>query len=88
MKRLLQALAVLPLLAATASAEPLQLTNAQMDQVSAGYFELDVSNTSVTMVSIFQRPYLTDTTANTLTCSNCYLLIVTPTFSVASHFGP
>ena len=88
MKRLLHAFAVLPFLVATAAAQPMQLSNDQMDKIHAGYFELDLSNTSATIVSIFQRPYLTDPTPNTISCPSCFLLIVTPTFSVASQFGP
>ena len=88
MKKVLSGLVALALLAAPALAQPTRLSDKQMDKVSAGHFELDVSNTSVTMVSIWQRAYLTDPTPNTLTCSTCYLLIVTPTFSVSSQFGP
>jgi len=87
-KGILAGLAVLPFLAASALAEPMQLSNEAMDKVSAGFFELDASNTSLTIVSIFQRPYLTDPTPNTITCPSCYLLIVTPTLSVAAQFGP
>ena len=88
MKGLFGGLAALPFLAAAAMAQPLQLTDSQMDRVSAGFLEVDVGNTSLTIVSIFQRPYLTDPTPNTIGCAGCYLLIVTPTISVAAHFGP
>ena len=94
MKKLVHALAVLPLLAATAAAEPTQptqptqLSDNQLDKVSAGFLEIDVSNTSLTAISIFGRPFLTEPTGNFLTCPGCFLLIVTPTFSVGSQFGP
>jgi len=96
MRRLLHGLAILPFLGGAAWSEPpqltksdpIRLTSAQMDKVSAGFFEIDRSNTSVTMVDIFQRAYLLEPTGNTLSCSTCYLLIITPTISVASQFGP
>jgi len=87
-KGILAGLAVLPFLAAGALAEPMQLSNAQMDKVSAGTFLLEQSNTSVTIISIFQRPYLTDPTPNTITCPSCYLLIISPTLSIGAQFGP
>jgi hypothetical protein len=89
MKRLFHTLAVLPFLAGTALAQqPVQLTSQQMDQITAGFLEIDLSNTSATAVSIFQRPYLTDSTPNGITCSGCYLSINSPTLSVAAQFGP
>ena len=91
------ALLLLPFFAATAFAgpaalpgkkpAPAQLTDAQLDKVSAGFLEIDRSNTSLTVISIFQTPYLTDPTPNTITCPDCYLLIVSPKFSIASSFG-
>jgi hypothetical protein len=87
MKRLFRGLAALPLLAGTVLAQPMQLTDKQMDKVSAGFLEIDVSNTSLVVVSLFFRPYLLDETPNTIGCSTCYLLMVNPTFSVAAHFG-
>jgi hypothetical protein len=89
MKRILRGIGTLPFLAGIALAqEPMQLTNQQMDMVTAGFLEIDVSNTSATAVSIFQRPYLTDPTPNSIACPGCYLLINTPTVSVAAQFGP
>jgi hypothetical protein len=77
------------LIASVALAQPpVQLTSEQMDKVTAGFLEIDVSNTSATAVSRFQRPYLTDPTPNFITCPGCYLLINSPTFSVAAQFGP
>lgn len=88
MNKWLYGLAALPFLAAPALAQPLQLSDAQMDKASAGHLYIDGSNTSLTITSIWQRAYLTDPTPNTISCSSCYLLIVTPTLSVASKFGP
>jgi hypothetical protein len=83
MKRLLFGVAALPLLAGIALAhEPVQLTNTQMDKVTAGFSlrEIDVSNTSWTQVSIY---------SSALTpCSECFLSISNPAFSVESKFGP
>jgi hypothetical protein len=75
MKKLLCGLAVLPLLSATAFAQPdvrmsgsqpVLLNEAQMDTVTAGWSlrELDVSNTSVTFVSVYGPP---------VSCTGCYL---------------
>jgi len=89
MQRLLYGLAALPLLFGGPSlAQPIQLSNAEMDQVSAGFFELDTSNTSVTAISHFNRINFLTPTPNTITCSSCYLLLNSPTFSVASQIGP
>ncbi len=86
MKSLIYGLAALPLLAGAAFAQqPIPLTSAQMDQITAGHFEEDVSNTSITAVSIFQRPYLTDPTPNGISCANCYLVINSPTISVVAE---
>ena len=87
MTRLLYSLAALPIFVTAALAQPMQLTDRQLDKISAGYFEIDVSNTSLTIVSIWFRPSLYDeTTPNLIVCPTCYLLIVNPVFSVASHF--
>jgi hypothetical protein len=86
MKSLVYGLAALPFLAGAAFAQqPIPLTSGQMDQITAGHFELDASNTSVTAVSIFQRAYLTDPTPNGISCSGCYLVINSATVSVASE---
>lgn len=87
MKKLLHSLAALPFLAGAAWAQPVQLSDHQMDKVNAGFLEIDVSNTSLVIVSIFFRPFLMDETPNTIGCPTCYLLIVTPTFSIGAHFG-
>jgi len=89
MRRLVLAMAaVLPCVAGTASAQPLQLTNDQMDKVVAGHFELDRSNVSVTMLDLWFTPYLLEPTPNTINCPTCYLRIISPRFSVGSQFGP
>ena len=57
MKSVLYGLAALPLLAGVALAqEPMQLTSQQMDKVTAGWslWEVDKSNTSLTVVSVYQ----------------------------------
>jgi hypothetical protein len=89
MKRLLHGIAALPFLAGVALAQqPMPLSDRQMDKVTAGFLETDFSNTSATAVSIFQRAYLTDATPNYIACPGCYLLINSPTFSIAAQFGP
>ena len=72
--------AALLALAGTAHAgQPLPLSDNQMDRVTAGWslLETDVSNTSITMVSVYQTP-------NTIACDSCYLLINTNSISVGS----
>lgn len=89
MKTIACGVASLTLVASIAFAQqPMQLTSEQMDRVTAGFLEIDVSNTSATAVSIFQRPYLLDPTPNSIVCPGCYLLINSPAFSVAAQFGP
>jgi hypothetical protein len=89
MKTFLRALAAFLLLSGAAFAQsPVQLTDQQMDRVTAGFLTVDGSNTSSTVVSIFQRAWLTEPTGNFVICSGCYLVINTPTISVASQFGP
>jgi hypothetical protein len=88
-KTIVCGVASLSLFAGAAMAQqPVQLTSEQMDKVTAGFLEIDVSNTSATAVSLFQRAYLTEPTPNFITCRGCYLLINSPTFSVAAQFGP
>jgi len=83
MERVLCGLAALPLLAGAALAQPtVQLSDAQMDRVTAGFEidEIDVSNTSVTIV----KAYLTPNTITLRACAGCYLLIESPALSVGS----
>jgi hypothetical protein len=83
MKKLLCGLAALPLLAGVALAQPLQLTNNQMDKVTAGfaYAELDLGNTSQVTLSVYQGT--PPGAANGLApCAACYLDIEGPAISV------
>jgi len=103
--KLLYGLAALPLIAGVASAEtpksaavakkPTQLNEKQMDKVTAGFKfrEIDVSNTSWTLVSVYSDglPPVTvgtNTTPVASQCSNCYLNLVSPALSIYSAFGP
>lgn len=71
MKKLLYGLAALPFLAGVALADqPVQLSDTQMDKITAG-FDLSVierSNTSWTQISIYE-------TGTLLPCNQCYLTI-------------
>lgn len=88
MKKFLVGLAVLPFLTATALAQPAQLSESQMDSVTAGFsfLEAEISNTSWTVVSVYEGANTAN--PNVLHCSSCYLLINNPAISVASNFGP
>lgn len=89
MKATVCSAAFLSLIAAVALAQPaVELTSEQMDKVTAGTLILETSNTSATAVSLFQRAFLTEGTPNLIVCPGCYLLINSPTFSIASQFGP
>jgi hypothetical protein len=101
MRTLIYGLAALPLLAGVALAEtpknvtavkmsakqPMQLTDQQMDKVNAGFLELGIFNSGLEVASLFFTPNLGEGTDNYIRCDGCYLLIVTPRFSVASSFG-
>jgi len=78
MKALLYGIAALPFIATLAVAQPLQLSNSQMDKVNAGFsdFETLVWNSGATQVSIYSTPLAA--------CSACYLRIVGPAISVQS----
>ena len=82
MRKLLYGLAALPFLAGAALAQPTQLTNNQMDKVTAGFIftVTEISNTSWTQISVY-GPALH-------ACSACYLSVVSRPFSVESAFGP
>jgi hypothetical protein len=75
------------LLSASALAQPAQLSDGQLDRVNGGFFELDVSNTSTTAVSLWLVTSLDTPSPNTVYCSSCYLLIRGPRFSLGSAFG-
>jgi len=81
MKALLYGIAVLPFLATFSTAEPLQLSSNQMDNVTAGWrtLEVDRFNTGSTAISVYP-------TAATLlpVCGNCYLSIDSATIQVRS----
>jgi len=83
MKKFLCALAVLPFMSAAALAQPAQLSDQQMDNVSAGFRlnEIDISNTSWTQVVVGEP---------LRACSSCFLTVVGSPFgiSVSSNFGP
>ena len=79
MNKLLYGLAVLPFVAGVAMAQPpVQLSDNQMDKVTAGWGlrELDVSNTSVTLVTVYHTP--------PAACSGCFLDLRSPAISVQS----
>jgi hypothetical protein len=107
MTKLLCGLAILPLVAGIAVAAPLkpakqpvQLSDKQMDKVTAGWDlqETDYSNTSQVWISIYERRTATVPTGsvatyglgNNINCANtqtaCYLLINNPAFSIGAAF--
>jgi hypothetical protein len=103
--KLLYGLAALPLIAGVASAEtpkstavskkPAQLNEKQMDKVTAGWrlLEIDTSNTSWTLISVYSGglPPVTVGTSTTpvaSACPNCYLSLSSPALSIYSAFGP
>jgi len=105
MTKLLYGLAALPLMAGVASAEapkstpvakkPMQLSEKQMDKVTAGFKidELEVSNTSWTLVLAYQNPNALPAVGSgsapaSGSCGGCYLSLVSPALSVYSSFGP
>jgi len=78
--RVLYGLAALPLLAGAAMAQPpAQLSDAQMDRVTAGFgFALaEESNTSIVILRAYQNP-------NTIECTACYLLLNSNALSVGA----
>lgn len=90
MKKWFFGLAALPFLAGAAFAGgPVSLSDNQMDRVTAGFdfLELDISNTSTTMVAVNQPAVFT--------CATCYLNVVDtwfgtgrPHIQILSQFGP
>ena len=85
MKKLLCGVAALPLLTATAFAQPSVLNEKQMDTVTAGWSleELDVSNTSWTLVLVYEP-----SSNVTASCSSCYIDLRSPALNVFSVMGP
>lgn len=85
MKKLLLGLATVPFLAGMALAQqPIQLSNQQMDKVTAGWSlqEIDLSNTSNVALGVW-APLPADATL-----TNPYLLIKSQAFNIAAQFGP
>ena len=112
MTKILCGLAALPLVAGVALAEPAQqspidkasakqptqLSEQQMDKVTAGadFFEVTISNTAITTVALHERTNTVTAgpvtggvglaAGNTITCPTCFLLINNPALSVGSAF--
>ena len=92
MKRILGILAVIPFLSVSALAHaasaPAQLSDSQMDSVTAGFTfqEEEVSNTSWTQVRVWQAPQMAG--GNDIICGKCYIVVNSPALSVGSAFGP
>ena len=102
MTKVLYGLAALPLLAGVAFAQtptdskasakqPMQLTEQQMDKVTAGWdlYERDIFNTGIVYVSIYERQNTNPSTiaGNTIVCTTCYLLLNNFAISVGSQIG-
>ena len=79
--------AVLSLVAGAAAAQPVQLTNNQMDRVAAGHLEILLSNSSVTVVDHWWASTPDVPTPN-LSCPSCYLVINLQKLKIVSSFGP
>lgn len=111
MTKMLFGLVALPLLAGVAFAapapqsdgskalakQPTLLSETQMDKVTAGadFFEVTISNTSVTIVALHERtntvsigtpPVPVLAPGNTIVCPGCFLLVNNPALSVGSAF--
>lgn len=86
MKSFLYGLAVLPFVAGVALAgQPMELSNQQMDKVTAGFsiHEVDESNTSWVGITAYVFP------VGEVGCPNgCYLSIVSDAIQVGAQFGP
>ena len=102
----LYGIVALPLLAGVAFAEtpkqsndgkvlakqPMQLTEQQMDKVTAGWDlrETDIFNTGIVWVSVYERTNTSPpvfTTGNVINCAACYLLINNFAISIGSQIG-
>jgi hypothetical protein len=102
MRNLLCGFAILPFMAATSPAQPpahvgaaqqpLLLSEAEMDGVTAGWSlrELEFSNTSITAVAAYQTGTDPNGDAiefgpgNNITCDTCYILLNSRALSVGS----
>ena len=85
MKKTLYGVIALPLLMGIGMAQQswaAQLSDAQMDKVTAGFgfSETDNANSSWTQVSLYSGPLTT--------CAVCFLNISNPALSIESKFGP
>ncbi len=80
MKAFLFGLALTPFFSAAALAQPAQLSESQLDRVTAGFrfVEIDNSNTSTAAIAIGLGP---------IVCQTCYLNISGPAVSVVANFG-
>ncbi|HEY2531202.1 MAG TPA: hypothetical protein VGJ20_25255 [Xanthobacteraceae bacterium] len=90
MKRLLLGLAVLPFLAGISMAgSPTVLTDKQMDKVTAGFdfAELDVTNTSTTVVMVDLTP-ITILKGDYLHVAGTAYPVGVQSLQVESRFGP
>jgi hypothetical protein len=95
MNKFLCGLVVVPFLSAAAMAQPaaagtqpVQLSESQMDSVTAGFTfqEEDVSNTSWTQVRVWQAPQMPG--GNDIICNTCYLKVNSMALSIGAAFGP
>jgi hypothetical protein len=86
-KKLLFGIAALPFLATAATADPLQLSSKQMDQVTAGWsiVEFDWFNSGMSGVAVYPRTPGFDAVQNAVCASvQCVVNIHTPTISLFS----
>ncbi|HEY5676608.1 MAG TPA: hypothetical protein VIR81_07485 [Myxococcales bacterium] len=83
MKKFLCGLVMLPFISATAMAQPTQLSENQMDTVSAGWdlTEIELSNTSLTIVAVYH-----DGVPTTVPGFQEFLHISSPAISISSFF--
>jgi len=87
MKKLLFGIAALPFLATAATADPVQLSSKQMDQVTAGWsvVEFDWFNSGMSGVAVYPRDPAFDAVQNAVCSTNqCVVNIHTPTISLFS----
>lgn len=87
MKKLLFGIAALPFLATAATADPVQLSSKQMDQVTAGWsvVEFDWFNSGMSGVAVYPRDPAFDNIQNAVCGAvQCVVNIHTPTISLFS----
>jgi hypothetical protein len=98
MRRLIGGIAVLPLLTGLALAgQPVQLSDSQMDKISAGLVlhEFDLTNTSTTEVGIrpwYESPFFSSSPVSPVSeltpCNQCYLGLDVGSLVIQSAMGP